>query len=49
MPQAADKNILGLIAGQGRVPFLVAEGAKHAGLKVVCVGLADNAEPQLAD
>ncbi len=46
---AADKNILGLIAGQGRLPFLVAEGAKNAGLKVVCVGLADNAEPQLAE
>lgn len=46
---AADKNILGLIAGQGRLPFLVAEGAKHAGLKVICLGLADNAEPQLAE
>jgi len=41
-------NSLGLIAGQGRLPFLVAEGAKQAGLKVVCVGLADNAPPALA-
>ncbi|MCK4913949.1 MAG: UDP-2,3-diacylglucosamine diphosphatase LpxI [Planctomycetes bacterium] len=40
---------IGLIAGQGRLPFLVAAGAKAAGLKVICVGLADNAEPQLAD
>ena len=42
-------HVLGLIAGQGRLPFLVAKGAKDAGLKVICVGLADNAEPELAD
>jgi DUF1009 family protein len=45
----ADENILGLIAGEGRLPFLVAAGAKKAGLKVICVGLADSAEPGLAD
>jgi DUF1009 family protein len=39
---------LGLIAGQGRLPFLVADGAKQAGLRVVCVGLADNVDPSLA-
>jgi hypothetical protein len=44
----ASDNILGLIAGQGRLPFLVADGAKRAGLKVVCVGLSDNADPGLA-
>ena len=43
------EDILGLIAGEGRLPFLVAAGAKKAGLKVVCVGLADNAEPSLAE
>jgi DUF1009 family protein len=43
------ENVLGLIAGQGRLPFLVAEGAKRAGLRVVCVGLADSANPALAD
>jgi DUF1009 family protein len=42
------KNILGLIAGEGRLPFLVAAGARKAGLKVICIGLADNAEPALA-
>lgn len=42
------ENVLGLIAGQGRLPFLVAQGAKKAGLKVVCVGLAENAPPELA-
>ena len=44
-----DKNTIGLIAGHGRLPFLVAAGAKQAGLKVICVGLLDNALPQLAD
>ena len=42
-------NVIGLIAGQGRLPFLVADGAKRAGLKVICIGLADSAEPQLAE
>jgi len=43
------ENILGLIAGQGRLPFLVACGARRAGLKVICVGLVDNAADELAD
>ncbi|KPL22646.1 MAG: hypothetical protein AMJ75_07655 [Phycisphaerae bacterium SM1_79] len=42
-------NVLGLIAGAGRLPFLVAAGAKQAGLKVICVGLAETAENSLAD
>lgn len=45
----ARQKILGLIAGQGRLPFLVADGAKQAGFKVVCIGLSENAEPQLAE
>ncbi len=44
-----NKDVLGLIAGGGRLPFLVAAGAREAGLKVVCVGLVDNAGPGLAD
>ena len=44
-----DENILGLIAGAGRLPFLVAAGAREVGLKVICVGLTENAEPGLAD
>ena len=28
-------NVLGLIAGEGRLPFLVAAGAKQAGLETV--------------
>jgi len=46
---ATSEQILGLIAGEGRLPFLVAEGAGKAGLKVICVGLAENAEASLAD
>ncbi len=45
----AEEKILGLIAGEGRLPFLVAAGAKQAGLKVVCAGLAGSVEPELAD
>jgi DUF1009 family protein len=44
----ANPPVLGLIAGQGRLPFLVAQGAKKAGMKVVCAALADNADPELA-
>ncbi len=43
------QDVLGLIAGEGRLPFLVAGGAKQAGLKVVCLGLGDTAERSLAD
>ena len=45
----SNSKSLGLIAGQGRLPFLVADGAKKAGLKVICVGLADNADADLAE
>jgi UDP-2,3-diacylglucosamine hydrolase len=41
-------NVIGLIAGQGRLPFIVADGARKAGLRVICVGLAGNAEPEIA-
>ena len=44
-----ETGVLGLIAGEGRLPFLVADGARRAGLKVVCIGLADSAQPELAD
>ena len=44
----SDNKIIGLIAGGGRLPFLIAQGAKQAGLKVVCAGLGDNPSPALA-
>ena len=43
-----NKGTLGLIAGGGRLPFLVAEGARRAGVKVICAALADNAENGLS-
>jgi DUF1009 family protein len=42
-------NVVGLIAGEGRLPFMVAAGARRAGLRVVCVGLAGSTEQTLAD
>ena len=44
-----DKGILGLIAGGGRLPYLVADGARKAGFKVVCVGLVDSVEAELVN
>lgn len=43
------RDVLGLIAGEGRLPFLIAAGAKKAGLKVICVGLAQTPEEGLID
>lgn len=37
-----------MIAGAGRLPFLVAAGARKAGLRVICVGLGETAEEGLA-
>jgi len=42
-----DTNVLGLIAAEGRLPFLVAQGAKKQGMKVICVGLARCVSRQL--
>ncbi len=44
----ADVRKIGLIAGQGRLPFLVADGIRAAGHQVICVGFKDQADPQLA-
>ena len=43
------QDVLGLIAGGGRLPFLVAAGAKQAGLRVICVGLAETTDRKLAE
>ena len=48
MKQKLD-NPLGIIAGYGRFPFLVAEGARQAGRPVVIVGLRGLADPALRD
>lgn len=39
---------LGLIAGNGRFPFLVAAGARRAGRRVVAVAIREEASPELA-
>ncbi|NIA06824.1 MAG: UDP-2,3-diacylglucosamine diphosphatase LpxI [Actinobacteria bacterium] len=41
------RDKLGLIAGGGEFPLLVTRGAKHAGLKVVCLGFRGLADKQL--
>ena len=38
---------LGIIAGQGRLPLLVARGMRSAGARVCCVGLRDQYDLQL--
>lgn len=42
-------SALGVIAGAGGFPFLVAQGAKRAGLRVVVAGIRGFADPALAD
>lgn len=46
---ANSEQVLGLIAGEGRLPFMVAKGARDAGLKVICAGLGDSAETSLSE
>ncbi len=43
----SDQGTLGLIAGGGRFPFLIAEGARRSGLRVVAVGFRSNTDPGL--
>ena len=42
------QNTIGLIAGASRLPFLVADGARRAGMKVVCVSPGGSADAELA-
>ena len=42
-------STIGLIAGGGRLPFLVAAGARKQGLRVVCVGFTGYVDEPLAD
>jgi UDP-2,3-diacylglucosamine hydrolase len=44
---ADSERPLGLIAGEGIFPILVARGARAAGRRVVCAALADSASPLL--
>ena len=38
---------LGLIAGKGRFPFLVAQEAKQVGYRVICCGIAKESDPTI--
>jgi len=40
---------IGLIAGQGRLPLLSAQGMKQSGRPIACVGLANQYHPELPD
>jgi len=42
-------DVVGLIAGEGRLPFIIASGASKAGAKLVCVGLAGSVDESLAE
>ena len=44
-----ETRTLGLIAGQGRLPILIARGMSAAGARVCCVGLRGQYDPQLPD
>jgi hypothetical protein len=47
-PALAEPQVVGLIAGGGRLPFMVAAGARRHGLRVVCVGLTGYVDEPLA-
>ncbi|MBM3993825.1 MAG: LpxI family protein [Planctomycetes bacterium] len=46
-PMKFDRPPVGLLAGWGRFPILFAQKAKKLGIPVVCVGLIDEAAPEL--
>ena len=43
------ENRIGLLAGWGRYPVLVAQSLKQAGHRVCCLGIKDHADPCLAE
>ena len=40
---------VGLLAGWGRLPFVVAESLRRQGIETVCLGVSGHAEPELAE
>jgi DUF1009 family protein len=46
--ESSAQQPLGLIAGNGRFPFLVAAGARRVGRRVVAVAIREEASPELA-
>ncbi|MSR69942.1 MAG: LpxI family protein [Phycisphaerales bacterium] len=49
MTTAAGHGAIGIIAGSGLLPILVADGIRATGRKVFCIGLRDQFEPVLRD
>jgi DUF1009 family protein len=49
LPVRPGTEPVGLLAGSGRFPIVVAEKARRLGLPLVCVGLRHEADPKLAD
>ena len=47
MSAASDAAPIGLIAGQGALPVIVARGMRGAGRRVACIGLRDQYLPEL--
>ena len=47
MSAASDAAPIGLIAGQGTLPVIVARGMRGAGRRVACIGLRDQYLPEL--
>ena len=45
----AETAVLGMVAGEGRLPFIVAAGAAKTGQKVICVGLTGHVDDSLSD
>ena len=48
-PPPPEVKRIGLIAGWGRYPVLLAQALKRAGYEVVCMGVRDHADPVLSD
>ncbi|MEZ6069857.1 MAG: UDP-2,3-diacylglucosamine diphosphatase LpxI [Pirellulales bacterium] len=49
MSAPADEQRVGLLAGWGRFPLLVAEALRRDGYQVYCLGVAGHADPALID
>ncbi|HEX2715060.1 MAG TPA: hypothetical protein VHM88_22970, partial [Candidatus Acidoferrales bacterium] len=46
-PESAPQARWGLIAGNGRFPFLVLEGARSQGIEMAVIALREEASPEL--
>ena len=45
----AQQPKIGLIAGWGRYPLVIAEVLRRQGYRIYCVGIKDHADPVLAE